>query len=56
MCRWIVDAEREGYHYGLRLPGFEISPARGEIHQGQLLRVLALYQPNSARDEQSTID
>lgn len=56
LCRWIIEAEREGYQYGMRLPGFEISPSRGDLHQSQLLRVLALYQPGVAADELSTVD
>ena len=43
LCRWIVEAEREGFHYGLRLPGFEVAPSRGNLHQHQLLRALALF-------------
>ena len=45
LSRWIVEAEREGYQYGLRLPGFEAPPSRGHLHQHQhkLLRTLALY-------------
>ncbi len=53
ICRWIVDAERQGYHYGLRLPGFEVSPSRGEVHQHSLLRTLARYE-SPAADAPST--
>jgi len=56
LCRWIVDAEREGYQYGLRLPGFEASPSRGDLHQALLLRTLALHDVAAATDEPSTID
>ena len=45
LCRWIVEAEREGFQYGLRLPGFEVSPSRGDSHRHHLLRALALFQP-----------
>jgi uncharacterized protein (DUF58 family) len=54
LCRWIVDAERAGYQYGLRLPGFEAPPARGDVHQHQLLCVLALYDTEAAPAGPST--
>ena len=53
---WIVDAEREGYQYGLRLPGFEAAPSRGDLHQGQLLRALALFDATTATDVPSTVE
>jgi uncharacterized protein (DUF58 family) len=43
LCRWVLDAERQGLHYGLRLPGSEIEPARGENHQHQCLAALATF-------------
>jgi uncharacterized protein (DUF58 family) len=30
-------------HYGLRLPGVEIAPGRGEAHRGACLQALALH-------------
>jgi len=57
LSRWIVDAEREGYQYGLRLPGFEAAPSRGELHQHYLLRTLALFDPGApVESEPSTVD
>jgi uncharacterized protein (DUF58 family) len=47
LCRlagWVLAAERAGAHYGLRLPGVEIAPARGDTHCGACLQALALYQ------------
>ena len=38
--------ERNGAFYGLRLPGVEIAPARGESHASACLQALALYQPS----------
>ena len=43
MCRWVLDAEQRGHRYGLRMPGVEIQPDRGEAHQRNCLRHLALF-------------
>jgi uncharacterized protein (DUF58 family) len=40
---WVLEAERAGIHYGLRLPGVEIAPGRGEAHRGACLQALALH-------------
>src|SRR5436190_10065949 len=40
---WVLEAERAGVHYGLRLPGVEIAPGRGEAHRGACLQALALH-------------
>ena len=44
LTRWVLDAELEQRSYGLRLPGFVVAPARGEAHQFQCLKQLALYE------------
>jgi uncharacterized protein (DUF58 family) len=44
LCRMVLDAEREGSIYGLRLPSSVIGPSRGGEHQHQCLRALALYE------------
>lgn len=44
MTGWVLAAERSGAHYGLRLPGTEIVPARGEHHRNACLEALALYR------------
>ena len=44
LAGWVLAAERAGAHYGLRLPGVEIPPARGEMHRAACLQALALYQ------------
>ena len=53
MSRWIVEAESQGYAYGLRLPGFEAEPACGQTHQRRCLGALALFEdgnpPHAAR-------
>ncbi len=43
MCRWVLDADALGQAYGLRLPGVEIAPARGEGHRHRCLEALALF-------------
>ena len=44
ICRWVVDAEREGFAYGLRLPGFEAEPSRGDTHFHRCLGALAMFE------------
>ncbi|MBF0470662.1 MAG: DUF58 domain-containing protein [Gammaproteobacteria bacterium] len=43
LCRWVVEAEKRGLEYGLKLPGVEIPPLRGEDHFHRVLKRLALY-------------
>jgi uncharacterized protein (DUF58 family) len=45
LAGWVLAAERDGIHYGLRLPGVEIAPAHGEPHAASCLKALALYSP-----------
>jgi uncharacterized protein (DUF58 family) len=44
LAGWVLAAERAGAHYGLRLPGSEIAPRRGDSHSAACLQALALYQ------------
>ncbi|AXQ29714.1 DUF58 domain-containing protein [Solimonas sp. K1W22B-7] len=44
LTRWVLDTENQGHAYGLRLPGLVLAPSRGETHQNECLRALALYQ------------
>jgi uncharacterized protein (DUF58 family) len=44
LAGWVLAAERRGLRYGLRLPGVEIPPGRGDTHCGAALQALALYQ------------
>ena len=46
LAGWVLAAERAGAHYGLRLPGVEIEPARGDSHAAACLQALALYPPS----------
>ena len=43
LAGWVLDGEHSGVHYGLRLPGVEIVPGRGEAQSGACLQALALY-------------
>jgi len=41
LCRWVVDSEARGHVYALRLPGVELPPGRGLLHQEHCLTALA---------------
>jgi uncharacterized protein (DUF58 family) len=43
LAGWVLAAEHTGAHYGLRLPGVEIAPGRGDAHRAACLQALALY-------------
>jgi len=43
LCGWVLACDAARDDYGLRLPGLEIAPGRGEAHRAELLRALALY-------------
>ncbi len=43
LCRWVLDAERDGVSYGLRLPNQVFSPDTGPRHRHQCLQALALF-------------
>ncbi len=42
LCRWVIDAERAGLRYGLRLPNKRIELDCGKDHYQQCLQALAL--------------
>jgi uncharacterized protein (DUF58 family) len=42
LCAWVLQAERLGLAYGLRLSARQIAPASGEAHKRQCLEALAL--------------
>ena len=44
LALWVIEAERAGRPYGLRLPGTKIPPALGQLHFHQCLRALSLFQ------------
>lgn len=43
LCRQILDAEEQGYGYGVALGNQRLGPARGAAYQERCLRALALY-------------
>ncbi|MGJ0483151.1 MAG: DUF58 domain-containing protein [Methylomicrobium sp.] len=43
LCRWIIEADKAGLRYGLRLPGTRLMPATGVLHRQACLEALALY-------------
>ena len=47
LTRWIVDADRRGEDYGLRLPGLAFSPAHGSAQRIDCLEALALFGEES---------
>ena len=48
LTRWIVDADRRGEDYGLRLPGQAFPPAHGTAQRLDCLEALALFGKESA--------
>jgi uncharacterized protein (DUF58 family) len=44
LAGWVLEAERSGLNYGLRLPGVEIAPGRGEAQRAGCLQALALFE------------
>lgn len=44
LAGWVLLAEGSGALYGLRIPGMELAPERGEHHAAACLRALALYE------------
>jgi uncharacterized protein (DUF58 family) len=43
LAHWVIETERLGQSYGLRLPGVSIPPGRGEAHRARCLEALALH-------------
>jgi uncharacterized protein (DUF58 family) len=43
LAGWVLEAERSGMQYGLRLPGVEIAPGRGDTQRAACLQALALF-------------
>jgi uncharacterized protein (DUF58 family) len=42
LTAWVLQADKLGQHYGLRLPGQRIEPGAGEAHKRRCLEALAL--------------
>jgi uncharacterized protein (DUF58 family) len=50
LAGWVLAAERGNAHYGLRLPGHELAPGRGDLHRSACLEALALFEaPGGSR-------
>ncbi len=43
LTRWVLQAQQDGQHYGLRLPGKTLTPDHGEPHLRACLTALALF-------------
>ena len=43
LTSWIINADRAGEDYGLRIPGAEFAPAHGDKQRRQCLEALALF-------------
>jgi len=43
LTRWVLEAQRQGMLYGLRLPETTLPPDCGEVHQHECLKALALF-------------
>ncbi|GAC1301794.1 MAG: DUF58 domain-containing protein [Steroidobacteraceae bacterium] len=43
LCLWVLESEAAQHVFGLRIPGKEISPARGAAHRFACLRALAMH-------------
>ncbi len=43
LARWVLDADAQKLHYGLRLPNIELAPRHGAAHRAECLRALALF-------------
>jgi hypothetical protein len=43
LTRWVLDADAQGLHYGLRLPEGDVMPQHSPAHRAECLRRLALF-------------
>jgi uncharacterized protein (DUF58 family) len=43
LTRWVIDAQYAGQAFGIRLPGLQIAPGSGTLHEEQCLTALAMY-------------
>lgn len=56
LCGWVLSSHELGYEYGLKMPGTQIEPARGDAHRDQCLQVLALFGAGSSLDAGFSLD
>jgi uncharacterized protein (DUF58 family) len=43
LCLWVVEAEQQGLHYGLDIPGTELPLGHGGEHEHRCLKALAIH-------------
>jgi uncharacterized protein (DUF58 family) len=43
LCYWVLDYHRRELEFGLRLPGRDLPPGKGDRHRSEALRMLALH-------------
>jgi uncharacterized protein (DUF58 family) len=48
LCAWVLQAQKSGLIYGLRLSGQEIPPDNGDAHERRCLQALALHGTGEA--------
>ncbi|HEY5752328.1 MAG TPA: DUF58 domain-containing protein [Chthoniobacterales bacterium] len=48
LALWVVQCERQGVRYGLRLPGQTCAPSHGDAHYHQCLQILAVFRKAEA--------
>ena len=48
LTAWVVQAENEGWLYGLNIPGKKIAPSSGQGHYLECLKALALWGHNES--------
>jgi uncharacterized protein (DUF58 family) len=48
LTRWVLDADKQGLMYGLRLPDAELAPHHTPSHRNECLRRLALFGTGAA--------
>lgn len=44
LCRWVLEAHKRGFRYGLDLPGLRLEPGGGEPHLRRCLEALAVFE------------
>jgi uncharacterized protein (DUF58 family) len=47
LAQWVIETEKLGQSYGLRLPGSRVEPGRGDSHRARCLEALALFGEGS---------
>lgn len=50
LAQWIVQCERQGIRYGLRLPSQSCAPSQGEAHYHHCLKMLAVFRKPESRN------